>query len=99
MIFSSLLFNIEENELNFQSGYSLRLLLNIHNFFNEVTNYPEFRNNLYTPYNTRKIFCSDGAKLSDLVLLNRELKEIIDDLNISVKPIYENIQKSYYLYQ
>jgi len=95
---SSLVFNMEDKELNVSRLNYLSLLINCHNYFNEVINYNDFRNGLYTPYNLRKIFCSEGAKLLDLISLNSELKEVIDDLNTNVKPLYENIQKSFYEY-
>jgi hypothetical protein len=95
---SSLVFRMEDKELNVSRMNYLSLLINCHNYFNEVISYPDFRNSLLTPYNVRKIFCAEGASLVDLITLNNELKEIIDDVNTSVKPLYENIQKSFYEY-
>jgi len=91
---ASLVFRMENASLLVNPRQRLDLLQRCDDFLARVITDSTFRDSLYVANNTRKIFCDDGCKLNELVKLKRELHELIEDINTSLRPLYETIQKA-----
>lgn len=91
---ASLIFRMEDSLLLTSKLKRLDLLGNCSQFLQRIISDANYRDSLYVANGTRKIFCEEGAKLNEVVKLQRELDELIDDINLSVKPLYETLNKA-----
>lgn len=91
---ASLVYRMDNSVLMASKLKRLDLLDNCNLFLQKVISDSSFRDNLEVANGTRKIFCDDGAKLSEVVKLQKELGELIQDINSSVKPLYETLNKA-----
>jgi hypothetical protein len=86
---ASLVFRMDNSLLMASKLKRLDLLDNCNSFLKKVISDSTFRDSLHVANSTRTIFCDDGAKLAEVVKLQKELNELIQDINSSVKPLYD----------
>lgn len=91
---ASLIYRMENVSLLVPEHKPLLLLQNCNRYFLEIINNSTFRDNLYTPNGTRKIFCDEGAKLEEFKKFQNELNDIIQDVLSDIKPLFENLEKA-----
>ncbi|MCE7865195.1 MAG: hypothetical protein DYG99_16805 [Bacteroidetes bacterium CHB5] len=95
---ASLVFRMDTSLLMASKLKRLDLLDNCNLFLKRVISDSAYRDSLNVANSTRKIFCGDGAKLPEVVKLQKELNELIQDINLSVKPLYEALNKAEVIY-
>lgn len=61
-------------------GQELLLVRNIGQFFDYLEEHPSYRDLLMVPNEMRKIFCAEGATIEGLRQLNKEVKDLIRDI-------------------
>jgi hypothetical protein len=91
---ASLVFTMENSLLTVSGLERLRLLNNTTQYLDKVINDTTFRDGLNVANGTRKIFCAEGAKVEDVVLLNNELKTLIKEIAIELTKHFTTIEKS-----
>jgi len=91
---ASLIYRMDNSELMLFGTKRLQLLNNCRDYFNKIISDSSFRESLEVVNNTRKIFCDDGAKVEDLVKLKSELDDIIADILVESKPIFDTLEKA-----
>lgn len=95
---ASLVFRMDNSALMASKVKRLDLLDNCNSFLKKVISDRGFRESLDVANSTRKIFCDVGANLSEVMKLQKELNELIEDINSSVKPLYEALSKAEVIY-
>lgn len=91
---ASLVFRMDNSSLLVNRNERLKLLYNCNQFLDKVINDMTFRDTLYVANGTRKIFCSDGAKVDEVVKLKNELQSLINEIATELIPLYETLEKS-----
>lgn len=91
---ASLVYRMDDSSLTLSPRQRLELLERCEAFLAKIISDSVFRDSLYVVNGTRKIFSNDGAVLSELVKLKRELTELIEDIGIAIRPLYETIEKA-----
>jgi hypothetical protein len=91
---ASLVFRMDDSLLQLPHRHRLELLERCDVYLTKVISDSVLRDSLYVANGTRKIFSDDGAKLSEVIKLKKELRELIDDIGITIRPLYETIQKA-----
>lgn len=90
---ASLIYRMEDHGL--QVGHNrLKLLQNTNEYLLKVINDNSFREGLYVANGTRKIFCDEGAKATEVAKLQRELQELIVEIAREIRPLNETIDRS-----
>ena len=85
---------MDNSDLLTTKNQRLNLLKNCSQFLGKIISDDTFRNVLYVANGTRKIFCSDGAKVEEVAKLKKELDELVYEIAKEIKPLYESIQKA-----
>lgn len=91
---ASLVFKMEDSLLLVGKNERLKLLQHCNLYFNKLINDIAFREGLYVANSTRKIFCSDGVKIDELVKLKKEVEFLISEIVGEIKPLYDTIEKA-----
>ena len=91
---ASLVFRMDNSTLLVSNLERLRLLQNCNQYLYKVINDSTFRESLYVANETRKIFCSDGAKVEEVAKLKKELESLIFEIAREIKPLYDTIEKA-----
>jgi hypothetical protein len=95
---ASLVYNMDDQALLVNDSQRLKLLENTNTYLLKVVNDSTFRQKLDVANGTRKIFCSNGAKVEDVSMLQKELHELILSIAGELKPIYDSLEKSNFYY-
>ncbi len=91
---TSLVYRMDDADLILSASKRLLLLNKCRSYFNKIITDKDFRDSLTVANGTRKIFCDEGAKLTELVKLNDELNDVINDILYESKPIFETLEKA-----
>lgn len=91
---ASLVYRMDNSDLLTTKNQRLNLLKNCSQFLGKIISDDTFRNVLYVANGTRRIFCSDGAKVEEVAKLKKELDELVYEIAKEIKPLYESIQKA-----
>lgn len=91
---ASLVFRMDDSSLILPHRQRLELLERCDSYLANVIVSPALRDSLNVANGTRKIFCDDGAKLGEVIKLKKELRDLIDDIAVAIRPLYETIQKA-----
>lgn len=91
---ASLIYRMDNSNLMLSGTKRLQLLNNCRDYFNRIISDSSFRNSLDVVNGTRKIFCDEGAKIEDLIKLKNELDDIIADILVESKPIFDTLEKA-----
>jgi hypothetical protein len=91
---ASLVFRMDNNLLITPHNQRLNILKNTILYLDTVIANTSFREGLLVANGTRKIFCIEGAKLEDVVLLNTELKLLTSEIAMEFTKQLTSIEKS-----
>lgn len=91
---ASLVYRMDDASLQVSSFERLKLLQNTNVFLFKVINDATFRESLSVANGTRKIFAADGAIISEVSKLQKELQDLIDTISREIRPLYENLQNA-----
>ncbi len=91
---ASLIYRMDDASLTISKTERLILLKNTNEFLLKAINDSTFRDTLWVANGTRKIFSSDGAKVSEVVKLQKELQDLIVTIASEIRPLYENLEKA-----
>lgn len=96
---ASLVYRMDDADLKVSNLERLKLLNNCNGYLKKVINDVTFSGGLYVANSTRKIFCEEGAKIGEVVKLQKELEALIVEIVKEVKPLYDSLEKSNIYYQ
>ena len=91
---ASLIYRMDDASLTVTKTERLKLLKNTNDFLLKAINDSTFRDALWVANGTRKLFSSDGAKVSEVVKLQKELQDLIVAIASEIRPLYENLEKA-----
>lgn len=91
---ASLIYRMDDGSLQVSKFERLKLLKNTNDFLLKAINDSTFRDTLWVANGTRKIFSPDGAKVSEVAKLQRELQDLIVTIAGEIRPLYENLEKA-----
>lgn len=91
---ASLVYRMEDSSLQCGIMERLKLLHNTNQYLIKVVNDSTFRDTLYVANGTRKIFCSDGAKVEEVAKLQKELQALMVEIAGEIRPLYSSLEKS-----
>lgn len=91
---ASMVYRMDDSSLIVNRWERHKLLLNTNAFLLKTINDNTFRDGLHVANGTRKIFCSDGAKVEEVAKLQRELQELINEIAREIRPLHESLEKS-----
>jgi hypothetical protein len=91
---ASLVFRMDNSYLLTNRNQRILLIKNTNEFLIKVINDATFRESLDVANGTRRIFCKDGAKLEEVVKLQKEVEALVFEITRELKPLYENLEKS-----
>jgi len=91
---ASLVFRMDNSYLIVDKRERLKLIENTNQFLIKVINDNSFRDTLYVANSSRKIFCTDGAKVEDVAKLQKEVETLLLDIATELKPLFDKIEKA-----
>ncbi|HQK98763.1 MAG TPA: hypothetical protein PLH61_12145 [Bacteroidia bacterium] len=91
---ASLVFRMDNSYLLVNKNQRILLVNNVNIFLTKVINDVNFRTGLEVANGTRKIFCHDGAKIEEVIKLQKEVEALVVEMARELKPLYESIEKA-----
>lgn len=86
--------NMPDHLLGIGKGEEIKLAILTHGFLNSLEINGEMRSSLLVPNKTRRVFCTDGATVDGLKALNKELGNLLVEIEMGLRRSMRNLSEA-----
>lgn len=91
---AAIAYSMPTASLNLLKGQELVLIQNCYNYLEYLGNDQHYKESLYVPNKTRKVFCEEGAKNLQLRGMTQDVKELLSEIEEGLSRSFRNLSEA-----